>query len=117
MTRLKTEIWVAAWIRICAAAGASAYLRRRGNAEAGAIILKVDWLDGNSAVYGPALQGDYGAGMLERKFRRLHRALVIPSADAETLLIREQSFDPDVWIVEVEDRQGRVFADVVADQD
>lgn len=115
MSRLKSEIWVAAWLRTCAVAGAPAVLRQRGAAEAGAIFIKVDWLDGASSAYGPAFQGDYDADALERKFRRLHRDEKIPSLDAEDILARQNTFDPDLWIVEVEDRQGRPFADIVGD--
>lgn len=111
MIRLKSELWVAAWLRNCAAAGAYAYLRRRGAADAGAIFLKLDKLNGETAIYGPAYQADYDEDALDRKFRRLHRQDVISSPEAEDILARELKFDPDLWIIEVEDRQGRIFAD------
>lgn len=37
-----------------------------------------------------------------------------PDADVEAYLARQVKFDPDVWIVEIEDRTGRNFLDVVA---
>jgi hypothetical protein len=36
-----------------------------------------------------------------------------PEADVEAYLAREIKFDPDVWIVEVEDRAGRNFLDTI----
>ncbi len=37
----------------------------------------------------------------------------VPEADIEARLTREIKFDPDLWIVEVEDRAGRHFLDRV----
>ena len=41
----------------------------------------------------------------------LGREAPVPEADIEARLVREIRFDPDVWIVEVEDRAGRHFLD------
>ena len=46
--RLKTGIWVAAYLRRCQIEGAAAVLRRRGAEEAGAIFIKVSRLDGTA---------------------------------------------------------------------
>ena len=54
--RLKSAIWVAAYMRRCHVEGAFAVLRRRGAEEAGAIFIKVDRLDGTADLYGPAPQ-------------------------------------------------------------
>ena len=54
--RLKSGIWVAAYIRRCQVEGAQAVLRRRGAEEAGAVFIKVSKLDGTAEVYGPAPQ-------------------------------------------------------------
>ena len=43
--RLKSGIWVAAYIRRCQVEGAQAVLRRRGAEEAGAVFIKVSKLD------------------------------------------------------------------------
>ncbi|WP_460449422.1 DUF1491 family protein [Alsobacter sp. SYSU BS001988] len=104
--RLRSDIFVAAYIRRCAVEGAPAVLRRRGSAEAGAIFVKVDRLDGSCALYGPAPQSAFSEDDLERRFVRLHQSATIPVLDAEERLAREQRFDTDLWIVEVEDRAG-----------
>ena len=54
--RLKSGIWVAAYIRRCEAEGAFAAVRRRGAEEAGAIFIKLNRLDGTAEIYGPAPQ-------------------------------------------------------------
>lgn len=105
--RIRSDFWVAAYLRRCATAGVSAVLRRRGAAEAGAIFVKIDRLDGSGALYGPAPQSEVGSG--ERRFGRLHAADWIDTAAADDRLRREISFDVDLWIVEVEDRLGRTF--------
>ncbi len=91
--------------------GAYAVLRRRGAAEAGAIFVKIDLLDGTALLFGPAPQSELEPGQ-DRVFTALHSEPRIEPAAAEQKLTREIAFDPDVWIVEVEDRQGRCFLDL-----
>ena len=111
--RLRSDIWVSAYIRQCAVEGVPAVLRRRGAAEAGAIFVKVDRLDGTCALYGPAPQTAFSAeDSGARRFVRLHPADTLPVSDAEAKLAREVTFDPDVWIVEAEDREGKPRLDL-----
>ncbi len=112
--RLRADFWVSAYIRRCEVEGASAYLRRRGAAEAGAVHVKLDRLDGRAALFGPAPQTDATDGA-ERRFIRLHADAWIDPPEAEARLRRAIGFDTDLWIVEVEDRAGRSFLDLVGD--
>jgi hypothetical protein len=109
LARLRSDIWVSAYLRRCGVEGAFAVLRRRGAAEAGAIFIKVDRLDGSVALFGPAPQSDGW----DRAFTRCHKEEWIHPAQVEARLTREISFDPDLWIIEVEDRPGRVFLDLL----
>jgi hypothetical protein len=109
--RLKSSIFVSAYIRRCSVEGATAVLRRRGAEEAGAVFVKVDSLDGTAALYGPAPQSLITGGGSERLFVRLTQPGATP-LDAEERLVREIRFDPDLWIIEAEDRQGRHFLDL-----
>ncbi|WP_342359027.1 DUF1491 family protein [Terrarubrum flagellatum] len=110
--RVTSDIWVSAWLRRCAAANAPAVLRRRGAASAGAIFIKVDRLDGTAILFGPAPQSDYDEDSLDRKFVRLHDAETTESFAAEERMKKEIRFDPDLWFVEVEDREGRSFFEI-----
>jgi hypothetical protein len=113
--RLRADIWVAAYIRRCEIEGAFAVLRRRGAAEAGAIFIKIDRLDGRAALFGPAPQSEVAERGVERLWRRAHREEWIEPAEVEKRLRREIDFDPDLWIVEVEDRNGAPRLDLAED--
>jgi hypothetical protein len=111
--RLKSAIWVAAYVRRCHIEGAFAVVRRRGAEEAGAIFVKISRLDGTAALYAPAPQSDFDeAKPGDRRFVPVLPAIYGPDADIEARLAREMKFDTDVWIVEVEDRAGRHFLDL-----
>lgn len=105
--RLKTEIRVSAHLRRARAGGAFATIARKGDPDAGAVAVKVYFgarkaqlfvqsrdLDGNFLWRDP-FEGDPQAEETE------------PRVDA--WLAKEISIDPDLWIVEIEDREGRAF--------
>lgn len=111
--RLRSDFWVSAYLRTCNRERAVAVLRRRGAPEAGAIFVKLDCLDGRTAVFGPAPQSEADpAG--DRRFLRLHKDEWLDPPDAEARLRREIAIDGDIWIVEVENRAGDAMLDVVA---
>ena len=112
--RLKSANWVAAYIRRCQVEGVFAAVRRRGAEEACAIFIKINRLDGTADLYGPAPQATFDeAQPSDRAFSASLKAQPAPEADVEAYLARETRFDPDVWIVETEDREGRHFLDHV----
>jgi hypothetical protein len=112
--RLKSAIWVAAYVRRCHGDGAFAAVRRRGAEEAGAIFIKLNRLDGTAELFGPAPQSAFDdAHPSDRAFIRSFGEAPVPEAKVEERLAREIRFDPDTWIVEVEDRAGRHFLDRV----
>jgi hypothetical protein len=110
--RLKSSIWVAAYLRRCQGEGVFGAVRRRGAEEAGAVFVKVALLDGNAMLYVPAPQAVYDDSRpIERIFMPTSKAPV-PEASVEERLVKEIRFDPDAWIVETEDRAGRHFLDL-----
>jgi hypothetical protein len=112
--RLKSGIWIAAYLRRCQVAGAAAVLRRRGAEDAGAIFIKVSRLDGNADLYGPAPQSVFDeARPMDRAFTPALGGEPKPEPAVEAYLAKQIRFDPDLWIVEVEDRAGRHFLDQV----
>jgi hypothetical protein len=112
--RLKSAIWVGAYVRRCQIEGAYAVVRRRGAEEAGAIFIKINRLDGSADLFGPAPQTAFDdARPVDRAFTPLLKSQPAPEADVEVHLARQLKFDPDIWIVEVEDRAGRNFLDQI----
>jgi hypothetical protein len=111
--RLKSGIWVAAYVRRCHVEGAFAAVCRRGAEEAGAVYIKINSLDGTGVLYGPAPQAVFDEAQPTTRIFTviLGREIPAPEADIEARLVREIRYDPDVWIVEVEDRAGRHFLD------
>ncbi|MBV9418488.1 MAG: DUF1491 family protein [Alphaproteobacteria bacterium] len=103
--RLKAGLFVRATIRRAEVAGAQAYVVRKGAEESGAIFLKIARLDGKCTVLDQARRGD---GEL---------VWVKPLGDstdeekAKAFFDRQIRIDPDIWIVEIEDREGRAFVD------
>jgi len=110
--RLKSGMWVAAFIRRCQAEGAPAVVMRRGAEEAGAIFVVVDRLDGTHDFYAPAPQTEVSEDVaVDRLFQK-----VIAAGEGHAIserIARETRFDSDIWVVAVEDRTGRSFLETV----
>lgn len=113
--RLKAELWVKAYIRRVNSAGAMAMVVARGDADAGAIYVKVSrggaaWRDDRTAaLFGPAPAG-LDEVDLDRRWVCVHRDDT-PEETVEATLTRQRQFDSDIWIIEVEDRDNRHFLD------
>jgi hypothetical protein len=85
---------------------------KKGAEEAGAVHVIVNHLDGTCHMLGPA-----PGGACEETGERRWIAEIAPpqsAADAMALLQRRMRFDPDLWIVEVEDRKGMAGLDTGA---
>jgi len=99
MARLRSDFWVSAYLRLCSIEGIPAVLRRRGDEEAGGIFIKVDHMNQQASLYGPAavsFREDDG----ERKF-----CIMVKDAfpfDIEERIEREVKFDSDLWLLEVD---------------
>ena len=110
--RLKSSIWVAAYLRRCQTEGIFGAVRRRGAEEAGAVFVKIALLDGKAMLYVPAPQTVYDESRpIERIFMPTSTD-PMPEASVEERLVKEVRFDPDAWIVETEDRAGRHLLDL-----
>jgi hypothetical protein len=103
--RLKSGIFVRALIRRAEVAGAQAFVVRKGSEEAGAIFLKISRLDGTCTVLNQARDGE-GELVWARPLGE-----TCDDARASAYFERQIKFDPDLWILEIEDRQGRAFVD------
>ncbi len=103
--RLKTEIWAAALLRRCnARTDLAAMLVRRGDGDAGAVLLKVNRLDGTAYVLSQAYDAAGRRAWLDA-------TRTAPDADAEAYIRRAVKRDPDLWVIEIEDRDGAFAPD------
>jgi len=99
--RLSTDFWVGAYRARLAAADIPCYLTCKGDPTAGAVLVKLATLDGAARLYGRAYGPD-GARIW---------ALVAqgPEREVDAAAARQREHDPDVWLIEIEDRQGRTL--------
>jgi len=102
--RLKSELWVKAYLRRASIAGSPGVVVRRGDTDAGIILIKIARLDGRCDLYGPQPAG-LGSDDGERRWMCV--AQNAPEPDVDLRLAKEVQLDPDAWVVEIEDREGR----------
>jgi hypothetical protein len=114
-SRLRTDFWVAALRRRAEAAGAFISVARRGADEAGTVFVVVDRRNGAFDLYGPAPQSVFDD---ERPSERLFSLIAQEMSEEATRARMEQEvrFDPDLWQVDIEDREGRSFLDLAVEQ-
>ena len=115
--RIKSKLWVQAYLRRCEADLASAVITSRGDEDAGAIYLKILHLDGNACLYAPAPAG-FAEVAVERRWIAAIPDQPKPETEIDASLARTREFDPDIWIIEVEDRNGnhRLGDELVSDE-
>jgi hypothetical protein len=101
LDRLKSEIWVQAQVRICGIRNLPVYVMRKGDADAGAIFLKLSKLDGTCRIYSQTR-----AATGELAWSAAGGGETMAEADADAYIERQASFDPDIWVVEIEDPKG-----------
>jgi len=105
LPRIKSAIQVQAIIRRAEVSGAQAFLVRRGSDEAGALFLKLSRLDGSFTVLNQARRGD-GQLVWARPLGDHANETAV-----NAYLDKQIRFDPDLWVLEIEDREGRAFVD------
>jgi hypothetical protein len=100
---LATDIWVGALIRRAELGGAFAVVGRKGDPRAGAVLVKVlNRRDGVARLYAEATR-------LEGEPVWMQPAASNEEPDLDRYIERAIRIDPDLWVVEIEDAQGRHF--------
>lgn len=102
--RLKTELWVQAFLRRCSVEGKNGAVLQRGHSDAGALLVVVNHLDGGHSLLGPAPGPAYDDEG-NRRFAQL-TDVQLAWPDVAAKIARARSFDEDLWVIEVEDRNG-----------
>lgn len=101
--RLKAEIWVQSALRSCNAVAIMATIARRGDSDAGMVLIKQNLLGGGFVVISPMRAADGEMGWI-----RGTGAIPVEEAAADAYIARQLARDSDIWVVEIEDRGGRL---------
>ena len=102
---LKSEIWVKAHLRRCFSSGLTAVIVNKGAPEAGAIYVQVTISSQEVRIFSPAPGPAYDERGERTWSQPLGSAPVSPDKASE-YLARQKSFDPDIWIIDIDDRTG-----------
>jgi hypothetical protein len=100
MTRLVTSFWVQAYLTRLRLADIQGFVVAHGDNDAGAVLVKINTLDGRAA----ALQRGFDVASEARRWVEL---VAGQEGEVDMAIARQREFDPDLWVIEVEDRQGR----------
>ena len=100
MARLAADVWVSAYLARLRVMDIPAFVVARGDATAGAVLIKLNTLDGQAE----AFQRSFDMMTGDRMWVSLTAG---PEADVDASIARQRSFDRDLWVIEVEDRAGR----------
>ena len=104
--RLKSAIWVGAYLRRCAGEGANGYVVRKGDETSGSVLVRINLLDGRSRVFVATYAGDGS-----RVWTSALASDPASDADAEAYIARTVARDGDLWVIEIEDRAGQARLD------
>ncbi len=101
--RLKAEIWVKAHLRTCNFMNIPAFVVRRGDNTAGVVLIKVNKLNGSCMVFTPTT--DFNTG--KRQWLQGTGADWVSEETADSYIEKQLKFDSDLWVLEIEDPEGR----------
>lgn len=104
MTRLTAEFWVSAYLARLRFQEIPAFVVAHGDNTAGAVLVKLNTLDGRAQ----ALQRSFDLMSGERTWVVLSEG---DETEVDVAIAKQRSFDPDLWVIEVEDRAGRHLLD------
>ena len=102
--RLTADIWVSAYLTRLRLSEIPAFVVQRGDSTAGAVLIKLNTLDGQACCF----QRSFDLMTGDRKWVVLTEGA---DRDVEMSVAKQRSFDPDLWVIEVEDKQGRHLLD------
>ena len=102
---IQAQVWAGALVRRAQIGGAFATIVHRGDADRGDVLVKVTSARGRARLYAPAFNPDGPS-----EFEALPAGLAdAPETDVDLLIARRLKADRDLWVIEIEDRQGRHF--------
>jgi hypothetical protein len=104
MIRLTSELWVQSYLTRLRLKEIPAFITLKGDLTAGTIFVKINTLDGFASAY----HKTFDLNLDKRCWQLL---LLGKELEVDKKLEKEKRFDPDIWVIEVEDKQGRHLLD------
>ncbi len=104
MSRLASGIWVGAYLARLQAEGIPVYVVAKGDETAGAVLVKLSTLDGEAQAFHRVV--DLMSGT-----RRWDLLAEGAEREVDATIAKQRGFDPDLWVLEVEDAKGRHLLD------
>lgn len=104
MARLTARFWVDAYLARLRVYDISAFVVAHGDDTGGAVLVKLATLDGKAVLF----QRSFDLMSGERVWAELSAG---PEREVDEAVARQRGFDPDLWVIEVEDRAGRHLLD------
>ncbi|GFE50984.1 GTP-binding protein [Roseobacter cerasinus] len=104
MSRLTARFWIDAYLARLQGQNIPAFIVAHGDDDAGSVLVKLNRLDGQATVF----QRSYNLMEDRRNWAILEQG---SEADVDESITRQRNYDPDIWVIEVEDRQGRHMLD------
>lgn len=102
--RLAAGIWVSAYLKRLQLADIPAYVLRHGDDTAGSVMIKCATLDGRASLW--AREWDFETD--QRPWVQLAEA---PEPEIDAAISRHSARDPDLWVIEIESRNGVTLLD------
>lgn len=100
MAKLTARFWVDAYLARLRVFDIPAFVVAHGDDTGGAVLVKLSTLDGQAVVF----QRSFDLMTGDRQWVELSKGV---EREVDEAITRQRSFDPDLWVIEVEDRQGR----------
>lgn len=99
--RLPTDMWVRAHIRRLSTQGKPIAVLRRGEPVGGLVVVRVNTLGEGTLILSQTRDIDGNMAWLAANAGKR-----VPDSEADAYVERAVKRDPDLWVVEVEDRTG-----------
>jgi len=104
MARLRSKIWVQAYLKRLEIQNIAAYVSAHGDDNSGAILIKVIKMDGSSQLYQKTFD-------LQNNRNVWVKIMEGSDMEIDTILEKQKVTDPDIWVVEIESANGQNYLD------
>jgi hypothetical protein len=106
--RLKAGLWVQAQLRLCDINFIPAMVLKKGDADSGSVLLKINRFNDGCAVFVPVTTMDG-----ERGWMHGLKGGFVDERSCDAYISKQSNFDNDLWVLEIEDPKKQYELDAV----